>query len=104
MAPAAPRSPEEEASEARDVIAFGQETGRVLSDGRIVGRLEPFAKVFPSSGGVKRAVRSGVWAVLVSGHGYGATLRGLLPLNRPGLCRERVHWAVPSVRVGGLAA
>jgi hypothetical protein len=51
MAPAAPRSPEEEAREARDVIAFGQETGRVLSDGRIVGRAEPFAKVFPSSHG-----------------------------------------------------
>jgi hypothetical protein len=51
MAAAAPRSPEEEAGEARDLIVFGQETGRVLSDGRIVGRAEPFAKVFPSSGG-----------------------------------------------------
>ncbi|MBA3621741.1 MAG: hypothetical protein H0W51_05405 [Euzebyales bacterium] len=35
--------------QARDVMAFGQEIGRVLSDGRIVGRAEPFAKVFPSS-------------------------------------------------------
>jgi hypothetical protein len=35
--------------QARDVMAFGQEVGRVLSDGRIVGRAELFAKVFPSS-------------------------------------------------------
>jgi hypothetical protein len=55
MAAAAPRFPDDKAREARDVIAFGQETGRVLSDGRIVGRAEPFAKVFPSSRVVKRA-------------------------------------------------
>ena len=55
---------EAEAREARDVIAFGQEIGRVLSDGRIVGRAEPFAKVFPSSRAVKRAVGLMAWAVL----------------------------------------
>ncbi|MDQ3432553.1 MAG: hypothetical protein M3467_10125 [Actinomycetota bacterium] len=38
-----------EARQARDVMAFGQEIGRVLSDGCVVGRTEPFAKVFPSS-------------------------------------------------------
>ncbi len=27
------------------MLAFGQEVGRVLSDGRVVGRAEPFAKV-----------------------------------------------------------
>jgi hypothetical protein len=53
-----------EAREARDVMAFGQEVGRVLSDGRIVGRAEPFAKVFPSSRVVKRAVGLAAWAVL----------------------------------------
>ncbi len=42
--------------QARDIVAFGQEYGRILSDGRIVGRAEPFAKVFPSSRAVKRAV------------------------------------------------
>ena len=36
--------------QARDVVAFGREVGRVLSDGRIVGRAEPFAKVFASTG------------------------------------------------------
>jgi DNA-binding transcriptional ArsR family regulator len=50
--------------EAGDVIAFGQESGRVLSDGRIVGRAEPFAKVLPSSPAVKRAVGLMAWAVL----------------------------------------
>jgi hypothetical protein len=50
--------------EAGDVIAFGQESGRVLSDGRIVGRAEPFAKVFPSSRAVKRVVGLMAWAVL----------------------------------------
>ncbi len=50
--------------QARDVMAFGQELGRVLSDGRIVGRAEPFAKVFPSSRVVKRAVGLGAWGVL----------------------------------------
>jgi DNA-binding transcriptional ArsR family regulator len=49
---------------ARDVVAFGQEVGRVLSDGRIVGRAEPFAKVFPSSRAVKRAVGVTAWAIL----------------------------------------
>lgn len=37
-------------------MAFGQEVGRVLSDGRLVGRAVPFAKVFPSSCLVKKAV------------------------------------------------
>jgi DNA-binding transcriptional ArsR family regulator len=50
--------------QARDVVAFGQEIGRVLSDGRIVGRAEPFAKVFPSSRAVKRAVGVTAWAIL----------------------------------------
>ena len=50
--------------QARDVVAFGQEFGRVLSDGRIVGRPEPFAKVFPSSREVKRAVGVTAWAIL----------------------------------------
>ena len=45
-------------------MAFGQEIGRVLSDGRIVGRAEPFAKVFPSSRAVKRAVGLLAWGVL----------------------------------------
>jgi hypothetical protein len=50
--------------QARDVIAFGAEHGRVLSDGRIVGRREPYAKVFPSSRAVKRAVGLTAWAIL----------------------------------------
>ncbi|MDQ4145832.1 MAG: hypothetical protein M3198_19205 [Actinomycetota bacterium] len=50
--------------EARDIVAFGQEIGRVLSDGRIVGRAEPFAKVFPSSRAVKRAVGPTAWVIL----------------------------------------
>ena len=54
----------EEGRQARDVMTFGQELGRVLSDGRIVGRAEPFAKVFPSSRAVKRAVGVAAWAVL----------------------------------------
>ncbi len=49
---------------ARDVLTFGQEIGRVLSDGRIMGRAEPYAKVFPSSREVKRAVGVSAWAVL----------------------------------------
>ena len=53
-----------EATQARDVMAFGQEVGRVLSDGRIVGRAEPYAKVFASSRAVKRAVGLTAWAVL----------------------------------------
>jgi DNA-binding transcriptional ArsR family regulator len=53
-----------EVGQARDVVAFGQEFGRVLSDGRIVGRAEPFAKVFPSSRSVKRAVGVTAWAIL----------------------------------------
>ena len=53
-----------EAREARDVMAFGQEVGRVLSDGRIVGRAEPFAKVFASSRAVKRAVGLAAWTIL----------------------------------------
>ena len=52
------------ARETRDVMAFGSEIGRVLSDGRIVGRAEPFAKVFPGSRMVKRAVGVAAWAVL----------------------------------------
>ncbi|MBY5161486.1 hypothetical protein [Salsipaludibacter albus] len=50
--------------QARDIVAFGQEFGRVLSDGRIIGRAEPFAKVFPSSRAVKRAVGPIAWAIL----------------------------------------
>ncbi len=46
------------------VMAFGQETGRVLSDGRIVGRAEPFAKVFASSRLVKQAVGLTAWGIL----------------------------------------
>ena len=46
------------------VVTFGQEIGRVLSDGRIIGRAEPYAKVFPSSREVKRAVGVVAWAVL----------------------------------------
>jgi hypothetical protein len=52
------------ANQARDAMAFGQEVGRVLSDGRIVGRAEPFAKVFASSRAVKRAVGLAAWGVL----------------------------------------
>ena len=51
-------------TQARDVIAFGQEVGRVLSDGRVVGRAEPFAKVFPSSRDVKRVVGPTAWVIL----------------------------------------
>jgi DNA-binding transcriptional ArsR family regulator len=58
------RDPAEEPRKARDVMAFGQEVGRVLSDGRIVGRAEPFAKVFASSRAVKRAVGLAAWGVL----------------------------------------
>lgn len=60
------RSPEQDRGlgQARDVMTFGQEVGRVLSDGRIVGRAEPFAKVFPSSRAVKRAVGLLAWGVL----------------------------------------
>jgi len=36
-----------EARQARDVMAFGQEIGRALSDGRIVGPAEPFARPIP---------------------------------------------------------
>jgi DNA-binding transcriptional ArsR family regulator len=57
-------SPEPAPRVARDVMAFGQETGRALSDGRIVGRAEPFTKVFPSSRAIKRAVGAMAWAVL----------------------------------------
>ncbi len=53
-----------EATQARDVMSFGQEVGRVLSDGRIVGRAEPYAKVFASSRAVKRSVGLTAWAVL----------------------------------------
>jgi hypothetical protein len=56
--------PDAEAREARDVMAFGQEIGRVLSGGRILGRSEPFAKVFPSSRLVKKAVGLAAWGVL----------------------------------------
>ena len=47
-----------------DVVVFGREVGRVLSDGRIVGRAEPFAKVFASSRDVKRAVGATAWVIL----------------------------------------
>ncbi len=58
------RAAAEDPRQARDVMAFGQEVGRVLSNGRIVGRAEPFAKVFPSSRSVKRAVGLLAWGVL----------------------------------------
>ncbi|CAN5147124.1 hypothetical protein BH20ACT9_BH20ACT9_07320 [soil metagenome] len=45
-------------------MAFGREVGRVLSDGRLVGRTEPFAKVFPTSREVKRAVGAVGWVIL----------------------------------------
>jgi hypothetical protein len=54
----------DDAMQARDVIAFGQEAGRMLSDGRVVGRAEPYAKVFTSSRAVKRAVGLVAWAIL----------------------------------------
>ena len=50
--------------QARDVMAFGRDFGRALSDGNVVGRSEPFAKVFPSSRLVKRAVGLLAWGVL----------------------------------------
>jgi hypothetical protein len=50
--------------QARDVMAFGQEAGRVLSDGRVVGRAEPFAKIFQSSRLVKQAVGLTAWGIL----------------------------------------
>lgn len=50
--------------QARDVVGFGHETGRALSDGTVVGRAEPFAKVFPSSRAVKQAVGLAAWGVL----------------------------------------
>ena len=51
-------------AQARDVVVFGREVGRVLSDGRVVGRAEPFAKVFASSREVKRAVGATAWVTL----------------------------------------
>ena len=57
-----PREPV--ARTASDALSFGQEFGRVLSDGRIVGRAEPYAKVFPSSRAVKRAVGAAAWSIL----------------------------------------
>jgi DNA-binding transcriptional ArsR family regulator len=57
-------APEEPAQQASDVMAFGQEVGRVLSNGQVIGRAEPFAKVFPSSRVVKRAVGLVAWAIL----------------------------------------
>ncbi len=62
--PAQDASGAAEARGARDVMAFGQEIGRVLSDGRIVGRAEPFAKVFSSSRLVKKAIGLAAWGVL----------------------------------------
>ncbi len=64
MAPQPGATDSAESLQARDVVAFGQEIGRVLSDGRIVGRAEPFAKVFASSRAVKRAVGVTAWAIL----------------------------------------
>lgn len=49
---------------ASDALVFGQETGRVTADGRIVGRAEPFIKVFEGSRVVKRAVGTLAWAIL----------------------------------------
>jgi hypothetical protein len=53
-----------EARLASDVMAFGQEVGRVLSNGRIVGRAVPYAQVFASGRAVKGAVGVTAWAVL----------------------------------------
>ena len=50
--------------QARDVVTFGHETARVMSNGAIVGRSEPFAKVFASSRAVKRKVGVTAWAIL----------------------------------------
>ena len=58
------RDPVAGAAVASDVVHFGQGIGRVLSDGRIIGRAEPYAKVFPPSREVKRAVKLIAWAVL----------------------------------------
>lgn len=59
-----PRQLETEPSQAGDAMQFGQEYGRVLSDGRVIGRAEPFAKVFTSSRALKRAIGLAAWAVL----------------------------------------
>src|SRR5688572_14094326 len=64
MPPATPTGATEGARQASDVMSFGQEVGRVLSDGKIIGRAEPYAKVFASSRAVKRAVGVIAWAVL----------------------------------------
>jgi len=50
--------------QARDVVTFGHETARVMSNGAIVGRSEPFAKVFASWRAVKRKVGVTAWAIL----------------------------------------
>ena len=49
---------------AGDVVAVGHEIGRMRTDGTIIGRAEPYAKVFPSSRHVKRAVGVMAWAIL----------------------------------------
>lgn len=49
---------------ASDAMVLGHESGRVLSDGHIVGRGEPYIKVFEGSRLVKRAVGAVAWAVL----------------------------------------
>lgn len=64
MTPGATNSSGGPPRQARDVMALGQEHGRVLSDGQIIGRAEPFAKVFASSRVVKRAVGLTAWAIL----------------------------------------
>jgi hypothetical protein len=51
-----PQPPTDTGRQARDVMTFGREFGRCLSDARIVGRAESFAKVSASSRVVKRAV------------------------------------------------
>jgi hypothetical protein len=45
-------------------MGLGQEYSRVLSDGRIVGRAEAFAKVLSSSQVLKPAIGLVPWAVL----------------------------------------
>lgn len=49
---------------ASDAMVLGHESGRVLSDGHIVGRGEPYIKVFEGSRLVKRSVGAVAWAVL----------------------------------------
>ncbi len=59
--PAPPVSPDVAGG---DVVAVGHEIGRIASEGTIIGRAEPYAKVFASSRQVKRAAGVMAWAIL----------------------------------------